>query len=504
MATFSINNGTSTESMGYQIVGGTAPSNDYLNTILDLLEDNTSKQVSPYVLRTSILSLYSSIPFKETSASGSVVEYIGLDTLNPANRSLNKKIFIGKRAYSATYSYSPSHDIMNSTLINSSDVDIFFYNTKPDTVDNDTTRISIMSGTVGVSFNQTLTPPFIQSQYVTGLSQSLSLDFVAINGDLNVKSNFDSVSVNTTKFPTSLESSASASNNKVLFYEDGKLGWGEISLPPLNFIGATGTNLDIYGSPVNLNGFSLELTDSRKTPQTLNGILIGETFSSESISETLRRIIYPYLAPDCSIKLLPPYSYGYVEVGTFPTPTIEFTIKKKTLPTIQTALGNMIPGAYPPVYSYGHTSVTSTSNGIVISPITASTTQFSITVSDGTQSNTATTSITGIYPFFYGFSGLNNMTSIGLASLTKKVTKKENKDIDISGSGNYYFVYDFDYGTLSNIYDAFGNTCSASFSATSSVFSSPTGLWAGKKFYVYKYGSMPQIGPPSQIFQFKF
>jgi hypothetical protein len=96
------------------------------------------------------------------------------------------------------------------------------------------------------------------------------------------------------------------------------------------------------------------------------------------------------------------------------------------------------------------------------------------------------------------------MNSIGLASLSKLVEPKGDKVIDISGSGNYYFIYDYNYGTLSNIYDSTGNTSSGSFSATQSILSSPTGLWAGKQFWVYQWSSVPQIGPPSENFQFKF
>jgi hypothetical protein len=500
MATFSINNGTSTESLAYSLVGGTGPSPDYINDILNSLEDNNNKQISPYALRSTILSLYSSVPFKETTASGSNIEYIGIDTLDSSNKDQKRKIFLGKRAFSGTYSYSELHDIMNSSLLNS-DVDIFLYNTKTDSVDNDTTKVSILSGTSSALYEFA---PYFRSQLVIGFSQSLSLDFVSVNGDITLQSDYDYVKINTFSLPTILESSASASNSKTLFYQNGILEWGDVLLPSLSYIGTTGSSINIYGSPVNLNGFPIEFSDSRKVPQQVNGVLIGETFSVESLSDMVRRVVYPYLPPLCLIKLLPPYNSGYVEVGTFPTPTLEFTIKKRTYPTLTTSLSNMIPGIYPPVAGYTPTSVTSTSNGIVISPITASTTNFTITVSDGTQSNSATTSISGVYPFFYGFSSVNNMTSIELINLSKIVEPKSDKLIDISGIGNYYFIYDFDYGTLSNIYDGLGNTCSASFSATYSILSSPTGLWAGKDFYVYKWSSVPQIGPPSQNFQFMF
>jgi hypothetical protein len=149
--------------------------------------------------------------------------------------------------------------------------------------------------------------------------------------------------------------------------------------------------------------------------------------------------------------------------------------------------------------------VTSTSNGIVISPITASTTTFLIQVSDGTGIGTSSATLTGVYPYFYGFSPLSTMTTVGLGSLTKKVEPKSDKIYDYIGSGNMYFIYPKVYGTLSNIYDNFGNTCSASFSSpTSQVFSSPTGLWASEEFWVYKYDNAPQIGPLSQNFEFRY
>jgi hypothetical protein len=142
--------------------------------------------------------------------------------------------------------------------------------------------------------------------------------------------------------------------------------------------------------------------------------------------------------------------------------------------------------------------------GVVISPITATATNFKITVGDGTQGNSASVSLTGIYPYFYGFSPLSAMTSIGLASLSKLVEYKGDKIVDITGTNSFYFVYDYDYGTLSNIYDSYGNTVSGSFSYTSGYFSSPTGLWASKQFYVYKSDTLGVVGPPSENFQFVY
>jgi hypothetical protein len=149
------------------------------------------------------------------------------------------------------------------------------------------------------------------------------------------------------------ESYASASNNKTLMYEDGKLAWSDIVFPPVSYIGATGTITNIYGSPVNINGYPIELTDSRKVPITFGDIVSGSTFNIDATSDIIRRMLYPYLPPLCSISILSPYSSGYVEVGTYPTPTIQYTITKRSLPTLVTSLTNMIPGVYPAITTLG-------------------------------------------------------------------------------------------------------------------------------------------------------
>ena len=120
--------------------------------------------------------------------------------------------------------------------------------------------------------------------------------------------------------------------------------------------------------------------------------------------------------------------------------------------------------------------------------------------------NSAIATVTGIYPYFYGFSSLTTMTTAGLSSLTKLVEPKGTKNVDVIGNGNFYFIYDSDYPVLSAIYNEFGNTISsASFSSpTIMTLSSPTGLWASKQFRVYKYSGVPQIGPPSVNYQFKY
>jgi hypothetical protein len=505
MATYSINTGTSTETMTYNIIGATAID---LSPVLDILKDNSNKEINPKDIRDAVLTSFSNSAFKQTLASQSTISYIGVDTVNPnyLNKDVKKKVYFGKRAY--------TDDIMTSNLLNS-DTDIFLYNTKKDTVSNNRTKIAILAGTNSSLYTNS---PYLQSQIITvGTYSSLSLDIVnptltgATYTVINFNSDYGTVSFNNIAFPSPQSSYGlipgltAAGNDRVLKWNNGILGWDDILLPDTSYIGVTGSAINIYGSPVNVNGYPLEFTDSRQCTVAIGDIQLGETFNSVSIVEMLRRMVYDYLPPTCSLSVLPPYSSGYVEVGSTPLIKLGYTINKKSLPTLTSIFSYMIPSSYPPITNAGEVSISGTTNGVVITPITSATTSFTITVSDGTQSNSSTTTVTGIYPYFYGFSSLTTMTTAGLAFLTKLVEPNGNKNVDIVGNGNLYFIYDSNYPVLSAIYNEFGNTISGSFSSpTILTLSSPTGLWASKQFRIYQYNGVPQIGPPSINYQFKY
>jgi hypothetical protein len=501
MLTFSINNSTTLQAVAY-------PLPQYLTNLLNTFQDNETKLISPQDLRDLTLSLYSFVPFKETTASGSSTYYVGLDYFNPSDRSQNsypKKLYFGKRAFSGTYSYTSSHDIMNSTLL-SSDTDVFFFNTRSDFFDQDFTRIPILAGDKINLFNNA---PYIQTQRVIGDNETLSFDFVNLNGKIDVRSNTSYVSVNNLKFPTIVESGLSASNGRALKYvgtgSSASLYWDDLTYPLVRFIGTTYSRLDIYGLPFNINGYPFQFSDTRKISYGINDLKLGADLNNVPLTDLIRRLIYPTLKPTCSIEILPPFDSGYTEVGTYPIPTVRFTINKKTNPTQITSLTNMIPGVYPPITNPEYTNVTSTSTGIVISPIGATSTEFKIAVGDGiVGTSSATATLTGIYPYFFGFSSLTSMTTIGLGPLTKVVEPKSDKTFNITGTGNLYFAYPKIYGTLSAIVDPGGYTASGSFSYTTQNLSSPTGLWASEEYYVYKWSSATPIGPPGSNYELMY
>ena len=160
--TYSINIGENTETTSYQLTGDL--SDTYFSDILSRLPDNIEGKINPVDIRDSVLSIWSSAIFKLTTPTGSNVSYIGIDTLNPDGNDLKgKKILFGKRSFGDT-------DVMNNQLL-TNDTDIFFYNTKRDTQQQITTRLSILSGTSNFQ-----NAPYIQSQ-VIGLTSAVSFDF---------------------------------------------------------------------------------------------------------------------------------------------------------------------------------------------------------------------------------------------------------------------------------------------------------------------------------------
>lgn len=506
------------------ILGTTNSTFEFTNNIvLENLKDNEEYYIIPKYMRDMVISLWDSTVFKPTTASGSSIEYIGIDSgladdlSQKPNRDLAaNKILIGKRSYSGTYSYSTTHDIMSDSLL-SNDVDLFFHNTRDDIlVEQKSTRVVLLAGTDENLFGSA---PYIQSQVVSviGGSHSLSFDIINNNGNINVYSRgIDSfgndvniggtVSVNDIVFPTIATSSVLDLNNKVLVSKgitgSSVLEWQSVKFPQTDHIGITGSKLNIFGSQVNLNSHSLEFTDSRPIPISIGDIVLGTTFDKMSIADVLRKIVYPYLAPNCTLDLVNPSRY--VEVGSYPDIKVAYSITKRTASTLPTKLTNMIPSTYPAITNTGQITINGVARGVVITPVTATTSTFTIKVNDGTASNTASTSIEGIYPYFYGFTASNTLTVAALQSMNKVIEPKGNKTFDLIGEGNFFFAYDADYGPLTSILDPENAEIIGNFSATSKILSSPTGLWTSKEYRVYKWSNVSQIGPPSENFDFKY
>jgi hypothetical protein len=271
MMTFSINIDTPTQTSVINIIGATSVD---FSEMLNKLKDNKNKEINPVDLRDSILTLYSTQAFKETKIQHLNLKYIGIDNGNTdyLNKDVKSKIYLGKRSYL-------DDDLMTDDILNS-DSDIILFNTKKDTVSNNRTRLSILSGT---NSNFYYKAPYIQSQIVnSGDNLSLSLDLVNV-GDINIHSNSGNVYINNIVFPTTASSSSSNITNKTLKFLDGDLIWSDLTYSVSDYVGITGSQLDFYGSTVNVNNYPIEFTSDKPCPISLGDIKMGETFSSVSI-----------------------------------------------------------------------------------------------------------------------------------------------------------------------------------------------------------------------------
>lgn len=280
-------------------------------SVLQDLPNNSQKLISPRDIRDSFLSTWANSAFKLTSANGN--EYIGLDSNNPSDRDVKLKILLGKRNVSG-------FDIMSDSLINSSDSDIFFYNTKPDNVIQDSTKITFIAGTSSNLFGNA---PFIEAKKE---NSGINLNIRNPQSSINIVSNNGRVSINNINFPTVVDTSLNASDGKILKYQGtypfGNLQWGDVTVNSTQ-VGSPGSTTNIYGATVSLNGYPLEFIENRIVPQTIGGVDQGMSFSASSfngqnwpITEVLRLLLYPYIQPDLRLSVINlDTGNKYAEVG---------------------------------------------------------------------------------------------------------------------------------------------------------------------------------------------
>lgn len=473
------------------------------NYVLTNLSNNIDFKITPKNIRDAITSLWDSTSFKSTYSSNN--EYIGLDSGNPSDQYLKRKIYFGKRLYNST-------QIMSDSLLNT-DTDIFFYNTKIDTGLSlqQFTRLSFLAGNNNNIFNNS---PYIESLFVIGTpSNYLSLNINSVNDinflsrgrdfatglDLNIGG---TVSVNNIIFPE--YTSSNGTNNKILRYTSGKLEWWNPTISNTSYYGETGSVLNIYGDPVKVNGYDLEMTDVRMATVNIGDIKMGTTFSSDSIFDVLNRIIYSYTPPICNLNLITP---KYLEVGTYPDILLSYKVYKNTKDLLPTKLINMSPGQLPSIGGEGRITADGQAKGLVLLPILATTSIFTIKVDDGVSSTSASQSVTGVYPYYYGFINKNNLKleTNDIIQLTKVVDYSNLNKINLLGSGYNYYLQDKNYKPVSGIYDSKDSTKTnkiKSYSRIAQKLSSPEGYWQYKDYYVYKTKQFTQIDSPSNKYNF--
>lgn len=473
------------------------------NEVYTDLPDNVDKLIVPKKIRNAIISTYETMPFKENLVGDKY--YIGI---GDNEQNLKSPIFIGKR-------FLYGSEFIDGGIISSNDITI--YNTKADTSTRQgNTSMVFLAGT-----NSTLhlSAPRISTDEIkneTG-TERLDISLSNPNGDIKILSKGSNpgdggatVSINGIQYPkiqsTDPTMGGDSGDGKVLSYQNGAMIWDDLSLVDPGYYGATDSITPIFGDPIMINGYSLDFTDDRFCPIDIGDINYGDNFDSIGISEMLERIVYDYLPPICTLSL----SGGverYSEIGSRPEVYLDYSITKRTNDTKPTALYNMIPNQLPAISSSTTLTRKGKVKGVVILPLEKRRTTFTITASDGTSSNSVSTFIEGIYPFFYGFTASTTVNNTLLTFLNKKVVEVKDIGIDIYRSGidssdYFYFMYDYDYGPLSAILDPSGSDILSGrfLPPTESTLSSPDGYWAGKKMRVYISTSISGLyTPPGSI-----
>ena len=488
-STYSINVGLSTEAHRLATI----------EDVLNLFPDNLEKLVNPIDIRSAVYSTSENSIFKQLTGSASI-EYIGID-----RNDIYNKIYFGKKQLS-------NNDIMSSTLLNS-DTDTFFYNTKSDSnLSNQYTKISILSGTNSAWYS---IAPYMRSYIAISPTFSQSIQYRITNpssGNVNLKTDSGRVYINDIGLPTINETFASASNNAILEYSGGNLNWIFNNFATSS-VGAPGITLSILGNPVTVNGYDIELTDSRPIIQdSFNSIQTGQTFSRVPLVDVIKRMLYSYISPVVSLSVSP--SIG--EKGNPPVINVTYNITKETDPIIncQFTSGNVIGFSSPaPISTPGASVVTGNVTGIA--PFGFNTSYVFQATDSGISNSSVSTTVSAsasfnlVYPYFWGVTSSNvvnatQMNSI-LGVLSKSITDKSNKYPVLSGVGYIYFAYPSSYGYLLQILDENTNTVSFTYSIYSGPgLTSPSFYWSNVSYIVYKIGPTTVGFPNSVGWQFNY
>lgn len=162
MSTYSINIGTPYESSFEGILDP--------NHILNKIPNNTSQLVVPKSVRDSLFTIWDNISFKKINTGASVsIPYIGIGSRDHLNDYISGgsdnglKILMGKPMFNGD-------SILNDNLLDYdiSDVDFFFYNSKPDgfgNPHNQFTKVAFLAGNSASLFDNA---PYILSQENVG------------------------------------------------------------------------------------------------------------------------------------------------------------------------------------------------------------------------------------------------------------------------------------------------------------------------------------------------
>lgn len=453
-----------------------------LNSTLNELPDNTTKLIDPHDLRDAIFTTWENIVIKPTKNDANI-EYIGIDRSD-----IYEKIFLGKKKIS-------NSDVLSLDLLNSN-VDLFIFNTKND-VDlfSQNTKIGFLAGSSQSIFTYggvDPTIPYIETRLITN-SYGNVLDFDIKNdsyvqsdlgtisgGNITIESKYANILINGLVFPT-IDENLTITDDYVLKYK--KIGgvpymkWGSLNLDNFSNIISSST-ISITGNPVLINGYDFMFSDENPVPVALGAIVAGSTFSNVAVTEMLRRILYPYIAPVITLSS----SVSNIEISSISQVVIfNYSINKivatSSILSITTNPFIIVDTTTPITYLNSTPTIdrhysSTVSNSMAYS--TYGTNEFIFSVNDNIGGTVSTSCvINSVYPIFYGVSTTASSTqSIVqglLSSFTKIVNNNPNQTISVSGNSVCIYYCVPSIYNLTNIISTFYDSNSPSFDI-SSVF----------------------------------
>lgn len=243
-----------------------------------------------------------------------------------------------------------------------------------------------------------------------------------------------------------------------------------------------------------------ELLYSNATPtvQEHGGIAAGSTFENVSITDMLTKILYPWVAPTVTAKVVTPSNGGVFEKGDTQTVTsISVTVTKKSSNIVSvgvydgsTNLGLIAITPYNNAVNTSGAAITFnfTPNDTTTKKVNVSTNKtFSASVTDAdgkvTSANTGTFSF--VYPYYYGVIAADaTADAAAVKALTKLVQAKGTKAVSYTASDQkMVFATPTANGVIKTITDPNGFNVTDTFTqSTVSI----TGLdGTAQNYYVY-------------------
>lgn len=453
MKSYSTGKGTSLEST----------SKSSLIDILGLIPDNSNTAISPRDFRDAFFTTWENSTIRLThSGSG---EYIGID-----REDVKSKIFLGKKELSGT-------KIMSSVLL-SSDIDVFFYNTKSDS-DNHNFKSAFLAGDDPSLWKNS---PYIE---VVKSDNSLSFRLINDNGSISLKSNLY-LDLNGLKIPSS--DSLSEMRLNPLIVSDSDL---LLSVDSKNYLN--------FKKPI-ISENDVRFTDERKTLVEIGGIKLGSSFLNVPVSEIIRQILYPYLPPLVSVEVpsifLERNHVNDIEI------LFKYSLTKRSLNIKSTTIKvsnskTSILTKMGPQLSFDGMSSLDVEDSIVIGAdkilSDKENGEFNINISsfDGEHSSSEDISVNFVYPYYSGISSedISDSKSLNsnISNFEKSIKGRENQEFLISGNGHVYLAYPSEYGELSDITDLNDDSVIKNFdSFTIMNINSPENKWSSKSFIVYR------------------